>query len=113
MRISRLILACIPALLLVLVACSSVEYGAIPDRGPAAVTDTDAQSSVDFAANAFPPILPADAIHGYGPVNSWHGTACLNCHENGKNNAPKAVHEGMSDSLLLSKCRTCHTSVEE
>lgn len=113
MRIQRLLFACIPALLLVMVACSTASTSADGlDRGPAAVTSTS-DSTVEFAANAFPPVLPNDQVHGTGPVDSWQGESCMSCHEKGKNNAPKVVHEGMADILMLGKCRTCHTSAEE
>lgn len=112
MRIQRLLLACIPALLLVLVACSQAQHSSDGlNRGPAAVATTS-DSSVDFAANAFPPVLPNDSVHGEGPVDSWNSKTCMSCHEKGKNNAPKVVHEGMADILMLGKCRTCHTSTE-
>ncbi len=113
MRIQRLLFACIPALLLVLVACSQAQHSSDGlNRGPAAVASTS-DSSVDFAANAFPPVLPNDTVHGLGPVDSWQSESCLSCHKNGKNNAPKVVHEGMADVLMMGKCRTCHTSTEE
>ncbi len=113
MRIQRLLFACIPALLLVMVACSTATHSTDGlDRGPAAVASTS-ESSVDFAKNAFPPSIPVDAYHGDGPVDSWQSENCLSCHRTGKNNAPKVVHEGMADILMEGKCRTCHTSTEE
>ena len=71
---------------------------------------TDADPAM-FADNAFPPVLPADADHRTG-TDSWMQESCLSCHEEGANNAPIVVHEGMAAILLDGKCRSCHTTSE-
>jgi len=60
-----------------------------------------------FAANAFPPMIPASGSH----LTAWNKDDCLSCHEDGTHDAPVLKHEGLPRILLGAKCRTCHVQV--
>lgn len=60
-----------------------------------------------FAANAFPPMIPASKSH----LTTWTKDDCLLCHDSGLGGAPKVKHEGMPAILRTAKCRTCHVQV--
>ena len=64
---------------------------------------------VQFAGGAFPPPMPADDDHEPSWRDSWLKETCMSCHEEGENDAPLIVHEGMPELQLKVKCRTCHT----
>ncbi len=64
-------------------------------------------ASVEFEANAFPPMIPASRSH----PTAWFKDDCLLCHEEGTKGAPKLVHQGLPPVLRTAKCRTCHVQV--
>lgn len=99
MSISKRIALLVASAALLLVTCS--QPSTLPDY-------SDPDPSL-FADDAFPPVIPDDKAHRTG-MGSWMQETCLSCHEDGRNDAPIVVHEGMSDILLLGKCRTCHTT---
>jgi hypothetical protein len=61
----------------------------------------------EFAANAFPPMMPASESH----AEAWTKDDCLMCHTTGIAGAPEIKHEGLPELLLTAKCRTCHVQV--
>ena len=71
---------------------------------PATASADPEEAFRDFAQNAFPPTMPEDSSH----ANAWLRQDCLNCHEEGINNAPRVAHRGMPRDLLNARCRTCH-----
>ncbi len=60
-----------------------------------------------FAAGAFPPTLSDTEDHR----NSWTREDCRKCHDEGIDDVPKTVHQGMPEHLKEAKCRTCHVFV--
>ncbi|MCA9299012.1 MAG: hypothetical protein KDA28_08095, partial [Phycisphaerales bacterium] len=79
----------------------------IPGSKPRDVQRPDPSVRQGFAANAFPPMIPASESH----PNTWTVDNCLMCHESGVRDAPVVQHRGMPPVLLKSKCRTCHVQV--
>jgi len=61
----------------------------------------------EFAANAFPPMIPASRSHR----RAWTRDDCLLCHKRGIGGAPRIVHEGLPALTFMAKCRTCHVQV--
>lgn len=67
-----------------------------------------AETSAEFAENAFPPTMP-DTPHHADP---WRIPDCLRCHETGVGDAPEVHHaSGIPSGALSSKCRTCHVQI--
>ncbi len=62
----------------------------------------------ECAPGAFPPVLTDMDYH----QKAWVKSACLTCHEQGVNGAPKTEHRGMQENLKEAKCRTCHVFVK-
>jgi len=78
----------------------------IPGQAPAKSL-TPLVEPGDFAANAFPPMIPDSGSHR----NVWRKDDCLLCHRTGVKDAPIVKHRDMPKILLTAKCRSCHVQV--
>jgi len=97
------------AALLVLACTQPEQRKCKPQAAEAMAPPTAENQAVEYPADAFPPVLPADRNHASGE-GSWMQETCLDCHREGINGAPKVKHEGMAPILLEGKCRSCHTT---
>ncbi len=66
-----------------------------------------AAAAEPFAPNAFPPMMPASAVHD----RAWLRDDCLLCHEDGTHGAPLVRHQDLPSLYLEAKCRSCHVQV--
>ena len=82
--------------------CRSCHVAADPDAAP--LTNLVGEEKAEFRADAFPPTMPMNEAH----ADAWMRDDCLLCHKWGVGGAPKVRHAGMSEALLLAKCRSCH-----
>jgi hypothetical protein len=93
----------LPAILLT-AKCRSCHV-LIPGSSPVKPKPTKEESL--FAANAFPPMIPASNSHR----EAWSNDNCLLCHEDGVKGAPIVKHKNLPKVLLTAKCRSCHVQV--
>ncbi len=84
-------------------SCHVFIKGAAPQDKPS-TPSAPAGRRPQFAANAFPPMIPTSEAH----ANAWMLDNCLDCHLRGKEGAPKIRHRGLPSITIKAKCRTCH-----
>jgi len=79
----------------------------IRGEGPREAPKLQATDQPQFAANAFPPMIPNNEAH----ADAWTSDNCLDCHRGGRNGAPRIRHRNLSPLTMRAKCRTCHVQI--